>query len=80
MIVWFSQAIEKVSHEENGLIIPTKDVESLKMALQKIINDRLLYEKCKENAREIILTKFKQDLIWKALLEEYNILIDKYSH
>lgn len=71
---------EIITHEENGLIIPTKDVESLKVALQKIINDRVLYEKCKENAREIILTKFKQDLIWKALLEEYNILIHKYSH
>lgn len=62
---------EIVKEEQNGLIIPSKDSEALKAAMQKIIDDKDLYQKLKSSAREMITSRYEQKVVWEALLEEY---------
>lgn len=62
---------EIISEEENGLIIPVKDAEALQAAMEKIITDQAFYHRMKENARPMIESRYRQEVVWQALLEEY---------
>jgi len=66
---------EIIVEGENGLIIPVKDENALEIAMFKLLNDKELRLKLAENARSIICNRFKQQLVWDALLEEYKILV-----
>ncbi|NNK88387.1 MAG: glycosyltransferase [Flavobacteriaceae bacterium] len=43
-----------VSHEENGLIVPSNDINALAQAMNSFIFDKALYETCKSNARSSV--------------------------
>jgi len=45
---------EIVEYGENGLLVPVKDVESLKMAMDKLFHDKELYIKLKTNTRRSV--------------------------
>ena len=62
---------EIISEGENGLIIPVKDAEALKIAMEKMRADQVLYRRMKENARPLIESRYRQEVVWQALLEEY---------
>lgn len=64
----------------NGTIIPVKTVEAIQIAMQKMSEDIEYYSKLKENARPMIQSRYEQSVVWKALLEEYNSLINKLSN
>src|SRR5690554_5698861 len=64
----------------NGTIIPVKNVEAIQKAMQKMMEDKEYYSKLKENARPMIQSRYEQSVVWKALLEEYNSLINKLSN
>ncbi|SFU68353.1 Glycosyl transferases group 1 [Porphyromonadaceae bacterium KHP3R9] len=68
---------EIIEEGVNGLIIPTKDAEALKEAMIKLMSDKELYTKLKSNSREMIVSRYEQKVVWKALLDEYKRLIDK---
>lgn len=70
---------EIVVKEKNGIIIPAKDSEALFWAMQKIMNDKSYYEQLKANVRPMIESRYEQKVVWGALLEEYNQLIEKYK-
>lgn len=68
---------EIVVEGENGTIIPVKNVEALQQTMKKMMEDKEYYSKLKENARPMIQSRYEQSVVWNALLEEYNSLINK---
>ena len=68
---------EIITEGKNGTIIPVKDAEALKIAMQKMIADKQYYQALKQNARPMIQSRYEQSVVWNALLEEYNSLIVK---
>ena len=67
---------EIIEDMHNGLIIESKDIESLKKAMLNIFEDKKLYKTCSQNARKVISSKYEQKLYWNALLQEYNTLLN----
>lgn len=68
---------EIIIEDKNGIIIPTKNTEALKKAMERLMTDKNYCEKLKENARMMIVSRYEQSIIWNALLEEYNEIIKK---
>ena len=68
---------EIIINEENGIIIPSKDVSSLKTAMTTLLSDKKLYQSLKDNSREMIVPRYNQIVIWNSLLKEYQELISK---
>ena len=66
---------EIIVEGENGLIIPSKNVEKLKEKMLTLARDKNLYTKLKENSRRMIEGRYEQSMVWKALLEEYEGLL-----
>ena len=70
---------EIVEEGVNGLIIPTKDSVALQETMERMMTDKPLYTKLKQNAREMIVSRYEQKVVWEALLEEYRGLIKEYE-
>ena len=66
---------EIIIEGENGLIIPSKNVEKLKEKMLTLAKDKNLYTKLKENSRRMIENRYEQSVVWNALLEEYEGLL-----
>ena len=66
---------EIIVEGENGLIIPSKNVEKLKEKMLTLARDKNLYVKLKENSRRMIENRYEQSVVWNALLEEYEGLL-----
>lgn len=66
---------EIIIENENGVIVPVKDSESLREEMEKMISDKGYYQKLKKNARPMIEDRFEQSVIWNAILSEYRKLI-----
>lgn len=43
-----------IRHEENGLLVRNQDFEALKVSMDKMISDKVLLQKCKENSMSSI--------------------------
>ena len=65
---------EIISHEKNGLIVPVKSAEALYLAMNQVISEKELYLRLQQHAREAITARFEQNVIWEALLAEYQKL------
>lgn len=70
---------EIIIEGENGIIIPVKNSEGLKTAMQKMIEDKNYYLQLKKNARKMIESRYEQKVVWAALLQEYNELISNVT-
>ncbi len=70
---------EIIIHGKNGLIIPPKDSNALLNAMLQLIGDKSVYAQLKRNARPMITSRYEQQVVWDALLAEYNRLIDEYK-
>lgn len=66
---------EIIIEGENGTIIPVKDSDAVYKAMLRFMEDGPYYEKLKVNARKRIQDRYEQQVVWDALLEEYNTLI-----
>ncbi|MGO2358380.1 MAG: glycosyltransferase family 4 protein [Mesonia sp.] len=66
---------EIIIEVENGIIIPPKDSFALEKAMLTLGSDKQLYTKLQQNAREMICSRYEQELVWEALLEEYRRLL-----
>lgn len=71
---------EIVIENKNGTIIPVKNTEVLKIAMQKMMLDTNYYNQLQQNARLMIQSRYEQKVVWEALLEEYQLLIDNYEN
>lgn len=61
----------------NGTIIPVKDVDAIINAMQKMMNDKEFYNQLQINARSMIQTRYEQQLVWYAVLDEYKLELNK---
>ena len=62
---------EIIQTDYNGIVVPSKDVVSLKRAMTRILQDNELYFKCSAESRLAIVNNYEQKFYWKALLNEY---------
>jgi glycosyltransferase involved in cell wall biosynthesis len=65
---------EIIDAGKNGIIIPVKDEQAIFNAMEKMLKDPILLEKMKQNARSMILSRYEQEVVWKAILAEYEKL------
>jgi glycosyltransferase involved in cell wall biosynthesis len=65
---------EIIEDDVNGLIIPPKDEKALQEKMELLLNYSDLRAKLKNNAREMITSRYEQKIVWEALLEEYKSL------
>lgn len=63
----------------NGIIIPVKNTSAILQAMNAIMEDQELYQKLKANSRKMITNRYEQQVVWNALLEEYNTLLKDYK-
>ena len=69
---------EIIIEDENGMIIPSKNVLALKNAMEQYVSNTELLEKHKSKARELIITRYEQKVVWEAILAEYKLLESQY--
>lgn len=62
---------EIIVEGENGLIIPVKNVNALKDAMEKIYIDKELYGNMVKKARRLIVDRYEQQAVWDLILHEY---------
>ena len=67
---------EIIENGKNGLLVPVEEVESLKMAMDKLFYDKELYVKLKKNARRSVKKYDIKNIVqdWIDLFESINIL------
>lgn len=63
----------------NGTIIPVKNIEAIRRAMLNILKDREYYQQLKVNSRRMIKERYEQQVVWNALLDEYNALVTQYE-
>lgn len=62
---------EIIEEGQNGMIIPVKDAAALQQAMEKMVSGTEAYQIMKANARPLIESRYRQEVVWEALLEEY---------
>lgn len=65
---------EIVIEGENGTIIPVKDGGVLYVAMGKMVSDDIFRIYLQEKARPMIVSRYKQQVVWEAILTEYKSL------
>lgn len=66
---------EIIVEGQNGTIVPAKNSEALLEAMNNIMDDEEYYQRLKANARPMIQQRYEQEVVWNALLDEYNSLL-----
>jgi len=59
---------------ENGIIVPPKNATALYQTMLKMVEEEELYLQLQSNSRNKIVSRYKQQLVWEAVLEEYRKL------
>jgi glycosyltransferase involved in cell wall biosynthesis len=62
---------EIITEGVNGTIIPVKDAEAIYIAMKKMINEVDFRSHLQYNARQIIVSRYEQKVVWEAILAEY---------
>lgn len=62
---------EIIKEGKNGVIIPPKDSGALELAMQRLVTDQPFLASLQSNARIMIEQRYKQQVVWEALLDEY---------
>lgn len=65
---------EIIEANKNGIIIPVKDKKAVFIAMEKMLVDVILFNQMKQNTRLMIVSRYDQEVVWKALLTEYKKL------
>ena len=65
---------EIIVPDENGMLIEPKSVNAIYNSMKRIFEDKDLYIRLKNNAREMIVSRYQQKLVWEAVLNEYKSL------
>jgi len=65
---------EIIKEGVNGLIIPPKNKEQLQAKMELLLENSILRNQLKQNARSMITSRYEQKMVWEALLEEYRSL------
>ncbi len=70
---------EIIINNYNGIIIPVKNELAIFEAMQFLLEEESLYKNLQANARLNIENRFDQQVVWKAILDEYKIITDYVS-
>ena len=70
---------EIIINDQNGIIIPVKNSEAIEKAVRTIVEDNDFYSSLQSNARKMITTRYEQQVVWEAILEEYRQEEIKYQ-
>jgi len=65
---------EIVINGQNGILVPPKDIHKLYGAMKMLMEDVLLYNNLKQNARSMITSRYEQNRFWNEILKEYKRL------
>ncbi len=65
---------EIIIEGENGLILPVKDSNAIYESMKKMMLDYNLRISLQKKARPMIVSRYEQEVVWKALLAEYKKL------
>lgn len=65
---------EIIKEGENGTIIPVKNSKAIYKAMKKMVEDKSYRERLQKNARAMIVERYEQQLVWEAILQEYQKL------
>lgn len=71
---------EIIENDLNGLIIPVKSKDALKVAMENILKNVTLKNNLTQNARQLIQNKYEREQFWKILLKEYKELEELHNH
>ncbi len=63
---------EIVVEGENGIIIPVKNTYAIIEKMELLLTDEKYFKKLQSNARQMIVSRYEQKLVWEAILQEYN--------
>lgn len=64
---------EIIEQNKNGLIIPVKNTNAIFVAMQTLLDEKL-FKELKSNSRDMITSRFEQNIVWQTILEEYKKL------
>jgi len=67
---------EIIIHGEIGLIVPSKDVDALYMAMKQVLLDTDAREKMASNARPYIDSRFEKSFVQKCLIDFYEEILN----
>lgn len=62
---------EIIVEGKNGTIIPVKNTSAIIEKMELLMIDENYFKKLKSSAREMIVLRYKQKLVWEAILQEY---------
>ncbi|MEI7508613.1 MAG: glycosyltransferase family 4 protein [Flavobacterium sp.] len=62
---------EIIVQNKNGLIIPVKNQNVIFETMKLVISDVELFNEMKKAAREMILKRYEQKVVWLSILKEY---------
>ena len=65
---------EIVENEKNGLIVPSKNVDALYDAMERMLKDDKVRKTMKDNARPMIASRFERGFVQKCQIEFYEEL------
>lgn len=71
---------EIIIENKNGIIIPVKNIRAILEAMLLLYNDHKYYNSLRMNARSMVIKRYDQKIVWDALLQEYNILLEKKGY
>lgn len=65
---------EIIIEDKNGIIIPVKDENAIFEAMKNFVSHSEKLQEMKENARQLIVSRYEQKIVWKAIFDEYKFL------
>jgi len=65
---------EIIVPHQNGVIIPTKDEKTLLEVMIELMENKTYYAQLRENARPMIVKRYEQQVVWQAILKEYQLM------
>lgn len=68
---------EIITNEENGLLVPRKNDEKLKEKMMELINNSFKLADLKTRARNSVVKRFNNSLVWEEIKKEYKSNLNK---
>lgn len=65
---------EIIESNKNGIIIPVKDEDAIFYAMKKLLLNPEIVLEMHVNSRAMIVSRYEQEVVWKAILSEYKKL------
>lgn len=71
---------EIIEQGKNGLIIPTKDIDSLVEAMSRMVTDRSMRQAMAGNARQMIASRYEQGYVRQCLMDFYGEIVSPLTN